>query len=377
MHCHVSSLILLVFASFADAQERFFPEATSGTGKVSYVNGFPVIELAGTPEEIGAQYGELVLKPAKPLTGRVDGYMKQIGWEKVFPTMVKLSGVVFVNIPPAQQKEMTAAVKIAGVEKNLVTALNLIPDLAKLGGCSTLVVEPKRSNTDGPLFGRNLDWPPFEGLPEYTVVIVFKPKGKQAFAAVTFPVLFGCLSGMNEAGLSLAINEITASKDKSVSRNLAGTPMMMLFRQILEECKTIDEAEAMLKKADRTTWFCLTLCDTKSSCVLEVTPKNIVRRSAVQDVTCCTNHFRTDGLSVTKKCPRYDTLKAIQAGGKKLGVPDVFAALGEVRQGNHTVQSMVFEPKALTVHVSKGTGTKSATEIPLTKIDLKPFFKNN
>ncbi len=368
---------LVVVVGVVDAQERFFPEAAAGKGKVAYVNGFPVIELAGTPEEIGAQYGELVLKPAKPLTGRVDGYMKQIGWEKVFPTMVKLSGVVFVNIPPDQQKEITAAVKIAGVEKNLLTALNMIPDLAKLGGCSTLVVEPKRSNTDGPLFGRNLDWPPFEGLPEYTVVIVFKPKGKQAFAAVTFPVLFGCLSGMNEAGLSLAINEITASKDKSVSHNLAGTPMMMLFRQILEECKTIDEAEAMLKKADRTTWFCLTLCDTKSSCVLEVTPKNVARRSAVRDVTCCTNHFRTDGLSVTKKCSRYDTLEAIQAGGKKLGVPEVFAALGDVHQENHTVQSLVFEPKALTVHVSKGTGTKSATEIPLTKIDLKPFFGKN
>lgn len=365
---------LIVFAGLGQAQDRLFSESKSGKGKVSYVGEIPVIELAGTPEEIGAQYGELVLKPAKPLLGRVDGYMKQIGWEKVFPTMVKFAGLVFVKFPDEQQKEMNAAIKVAGVDKNLMTALNAIPDLAKLGGCSTLAVEPKRSGTDGPLFGRNLDWPPFEGLPEYTTVIVFKPAGKQAFAAVTFPILFGCLSGMNEAGLSLAINEITASKDKSSVRNLAGTPMMMLFRKILEECKTINEAEALLTKADRTTWFCLTLCDTKSSCVLEVTPKSVVRRSAVNDVTCCTNHFRTDELSVTKKCPRYETLEAIQAGGKKLGVPDVYTALGDVCQKNHTVQSMVFEPKALTVHVSKGTGAKSATETPLTKIDLKPYF---
>ncbi|WP_020472221.1 C45 family autoproteolytic acyltransferase/hydolase [Zavarzinella formosa] len=377
MFARFAILGLILFAGFAAGQDKLYPEATSGKGKVSYVNGFLVIVLQGTPEEIGTQYGELVLKPAKPLIGRVDKYMVQIGWEKVFPTMVKLSGLVFINFPADQQKEVSTAAKIAGVDKNLLTALNAIPDLAKLGGCSTLVVEPNRSQTEGPLFGRNLDWPPFEGLPEFTSVIVFKPKGKQAFAAVTFPVLIGCLSGMNEAGLSLAINEITESKDKSTGRNITGTPMMMLFRRILEECKTIDEAEAILKKADRTTWFCLTLCDPKSSCVLEVTPKNVVRRSAIQDVCCCTNHFRTDELSLTKKCDRYPKLEAIQTGKQKLGVKEVFTALGEVHQDNHTVQSMIFEPKALTVHVSKGTGTKSATEIPLTKIDLKPFFQNN
>lgn len=366
-------LLLMTAASFA--QEKLYPEATSGAGKVEYVNGFPVITLEGTPDEIGTQYGELVLKPAKPLIGRVDTYMKQIGWEKAFPTMVKLAGLVFVNFPPDYQKELRTVSKTAGVEQNLLTALNAIPDLAKLGGCSTLVVEPKRSTTGGPLFGRNLDWPPFEGLPDFSTVIVFRPKGKQAFAAVTFPMLIGCLSGMNEAGLSLAINEIRESKDKSSARNIAGTPMMLLFRRILEECKTIDEAEALLKKADRTTYFCLTLCDQQSSCVLEVTTKNVVRRISSNDVCCCTNHFRTDELSVTTKCDRYPKLAAFQAKLQPMNVNDVYAALGQVHQGANTVQSMIFEPKTLTLHVAKGDAKKSATDFPLTKIELKEFFE--
>ena len=49
---------------------------------------------------------------------------------------------------------MTAACKTADVDNNLLTALNAIPDLAKMGGCSTLIVEPGRSSTGGPLFGR-------------------------------------------------------------------------------------------------------------------------------------------------------------------------------------------------------------------------------
>jgi isopenicillin-N N-acyltransferase like protein len=369
-----SILIGLLLVSPVLAADKRFPEAKAGKGELKYVNGIPVLTLEGTSEEIGTQFGELALKPAKkPLIGRVDSYMKQVGWEKAFPTMVKFAGLVYVMFPKDNQVELAAAAKVADVDRNLLTALNAIPDLAKMGGCSTLVVEPARSSTGGPLFGRILDWPPFEELPEYTLVAVFRPKDKHAFAAVTFPILLGVLSGMNDAGLSLAINEITASKDKSSERNMNGTPMLFLFRKILEECTTVDEAEKMLKAHARTTWFCLTVCDAKGGCVFEVTPRNVVRRHGVQDVCCCTNHFRTDELSVGKKCARYAKLETLQKADGKLGVSEVAKALDAANQGLATVQAMVFEPRDRVLHVSYGGG-QSATAKPLTKLDLGPIF---
>jgi isopenicillin-N N-acyltransferase-like protein len=358
----------------AGADERRLPEGKSGKGELKYVNGVPLLTLEGTPEEIGTQFGELALKPAKkPLIGRVDSYMKQIGWEKQFPTMLALTPIVFTTFPKHNQQELSTAAKVADVDRKLLTALNVIPDLAKLGGCSTLVVEPGRSTTGGPLFGRNLDWPPFEELPEYTLVAVFRPKEKHAFAAITLPVLLGALSGMNDAGLSLAVNEISASKDGSVSRNLSGTPMLFLFRKILEECTTVEEAEKVLKAHDRTTWFCLTVCDKKGGCVFEVTPKNVVRRTGDKEVCCCTNHFRTDDLRVNDKCRRYVKLEAVQKAGDKLGVDDVAKALDSVHQGPATIQSMVFEPAERVLHLSYGGG-KSATAKPLTKVELGVIF---
>src|SRR3954447_627549 len=306
-------LIALCFALPAFAADRRFPEAKSGKGELKYVNGLPVLTVEGTPEEIGAQFGELALKPAKkPLLGRVDSYMKQIGWGDQFPKMLKYSWLVYANFPKANQVELAAACKAADADKDLLTALNAIPDLAKMGGCSTLVVEPGRSSTGGPLFGRLLDCPPFEELPEHTLVMVCKPKDKHAFAAVTFPILLGAISGMNDAGLSLAINEIYGAKDGSKGQNLGGTPMLLLFRKILEECTTVEEAEKVLKAASRTTWFCLTVTDPKGGCVFEVTPRSVVRRDGIKDICCCTNHFRTDELSVTKKCGRYVKLEEVQ-----------------------------------------------------------------
>src|SRR5262245_63608603 len=107
---------------------------------------------------------------------------------------------------------------------------------------------------------------------------------------------------------------------------MSGTPMLFLFRKILEECTTLDEVEKVLKDHKRTTWFCLTVCDAKGGCVFEVTPRNVVRRTAEKDVCCCTNHFRTDELSVTKKCRRYANLEEMQKADGKLGVAEIGTA---------------------------------------------------
>jgi isopenicillin-N N-acyltransferase like protein len=369
------AIVLLVLALPAFAADKRFPEAKSGKGELKYVNGIPVLSVEGTPEEIGAQFGELALKPAKkPLLGRVDSYMKQIGWQEQFPKMLKFSFLVYAGFPKNNQIEMDTACKTAEVDKNLLTALNAIPDLAKLGGCSTLVVEPGRSSTGGPLFGRLLDWPPFEELPEHTLVIVFRPKDKHAFAAVTFPILLGAISGMNDAGLSLSINEITAAKDGSKGQNISGTPMLLLFRKILEECTTLDEAEKVLKAASRTTWFCLTVCDKTGGCVFEVTPRNVVRRNGIKDICCCTNHFRTDELCVSTKCDRYPKLEELQKADGKVGVGEIAKALHSVNQGAGTVHAMVFEPKERVLHLAHGEGGKSATTKSLTKLELGPMF---
>jgi isopenicillin-N N-acyltransferase like protein len=366
---------LVLFVLPAAAGDRRYPEAKSGAGELKYVNDIPVAVLAGSPEEIGKQYGELILKPAKePLVKRVDSYMAKVGWGEQFPTMLKYAGPLFTMFPEHNRTELLTAAKTADVDVRLLSALNLIPDLAKLGGCSTVVVEPARSSTGAPLFGRNLDWPPHEKLPEFTLVVVYKPTGKRAFASITFPVILGVLSGMNDAGLCLTINEITASKDGSKKQDLNGVPMMYLFRKILEECKTVAEAEKMLKANKRTTYFCLTACDKTGGCVFEVTPDNVVRRDGENAVCCCTNHFRTDLLSVTTKCGRYPKLEAVQKADGKLGVSEVYKALGTVHQGPATVQAMVFEPATRALHLSYGSDGKSATEKLLTKLESSDLF---
>jgi isopenicillin-N N-acyltransferase like protein len=150
-------------------------------------------------------------------------------------------------------------------------------------------------------------------------------------------------------------------------------PMLILFRKLLEDCTTIDEVEKALNKYKRTGYFCLTACDKKGGCVFEVTTKTVVVRRGVDDVCCCTNHFRTEELCVSDKCSRYDTLKKVQQNDQKLGVDDIKNELHKVNQGSYTVQAMVFEPSERILHLAYGGG-KSATEKKLTKLELGPIF---
>jgi hypothetical protein len=98
-------------------------------------------------------------------------------------------------------------------------------------------------------------------LDKYGLVTVHLPKGKHAFAAIGFPGFFGCVSGINDAGLALAVHEVYLSKDKAPMFNPKGVPYSMCVRRILEECTCLEEAEKLLRSTERTTLLSLAACD--------------------------------------------------------------------------------------------------------------------
>src|SRR4051794_4972732 len=87
-------LFLLVSPAILLAEDqRRYTEAKHGKGELRYVNGVPVLVVEGTPDEIGEQFGELAMKPAKkPLIDHLDSYMKKSGLEGAYPIMMRTAG---------------------------------------------------------------------------------------------------------------------------------------------------------------------------------------------------------------------------------------------------------------------------------------------
>ncbi|MBL8865504.1 MAG: hypothetical protein KF873_08345 [Gemmataceae bacterium] len=368
--------LLLAVVPAALAQAPTFPEATHKGGKLAHVAGLPVLTVQGAPEEIGEQFGVLAIKNAPGIDALLAQFLKDTKQEEAFEGIKVLSKQLKKNLPKDHLTEMDAAAKAAGREPDLLYFANTVYDLSSGMGCSTVIVEPGRSATGNTIFARNFDWMNSKGIDRHTLVVVWKPKGKKAFATITISPLSGCVSGMNEDGLAVTINEIhlKQSKDKP-SFNWKGTPTLALFRRVLEECSTVAEAEALLRKAERTSTSCMTACDAKGGAVFEITPKTIVARKAKNDVCCCTNHFCTDELGIGQKCDRLPKLEALQGTEEKLGIEDVFQSLHAVNAGKFTLQAMVFEPKARMLHLKLGDTVKSATVMKATTLDLGKLFK--
>jgi isopenicillin-N N-acyltransferase-like protein len=369
----ISVLLWGLAPTLGKAADPFrYPEATHGKGSLKYVNGIPVLTVEGTPEEIGEQIGVLATKHAAKLLTYPKEVLKVFHASLTWPLLVKEANAMVPNFPKDYLKEMDAELKATEGDRELLVVGNTMFDIKKLFGCSTLIVAPERSATKGPLFGRNLDFPTCGFLQDYSAVEIFKPKGKHAFAAIGFPGMVGVLSGINDAGLALAVLEVYSTADESARFDPTGTPYAMNFRRLLEECTTIEEAEKALRAMKRTTYLNLAVCDTKHGAILELTPKQVVVRSAENGVLPCTNHFRTKDLCTKKDCWRFKELCQCQ-DMKTIGIEQISKKLNEVNQGRLTLQTMIFEPADLKLHLAYGKCPSS--ELPLKELDLKPLLK--
>jgi hypothetical protein len=359
-------------------EEAFrYPAGKHGGGELKYVNDVPVLLVAGTPEEIGAQMGVLGLKPAAGAVSVFKDVLKQHKLDLLKPLLVQFGKAQLAKYPEAYRREFEAMVKHSGIDRDLLLIANSFNELRHLAGCSGLMLDAGRSATGSPLMGRNWDFPPVKGMHDYSLVIVYRPQGKRAFAVIGFPgaVAASCLSSaMNVDGLAIGGNSIDRSADGAPSVEWGKMPASVVARRILEECGDLAAAEKLLRENRPAERYAMVACDRTGGAVFEITPKNIVMRRGQEGVCVGTNHFISRELGVPMACPRMASLSTASRLDK-LSVAEVAKQMHAANQGPWTVQTMVFEPGPLRMHVAFGDGRRSATTLPLKEIDLRPLLQ--
>lgn len=374
-------VLLLAGAALVRGGEPFhYPTGRLGSSaEMRYINGLPVLTVAGSPEEIGAGVGALALKPSSRVLGYTRDLLKANDAEASWPLFVRSGEGMVRHFPADYRTEMNAIAKASGAGTDVLTISNTFFDLKSTFLCSALMVEPPRNATGGVLFGRNLDYPSLGYIHEYTLVTVYRPTGKHAFVSVGFPGLVGVVSGMNDAGLSVAVLEVYDAKKGEPHFDPKGVPYALCNRRLLEECTTIAEAKKLLESMPRTSLLNLAVADRTGTAVFEVTPRRVAMRSAENGVCTCTNHFCTEAvrpaepIDLFNSGTRLETLDRVRAGAARLGVEDLHKQLHAVNQGEETLQTMVFDPKNLRLYLAFGQRPSSAGA--LRELDLAPLFK--
>jgi predicted choloylglycine hydrolase len=271
---------------------------------------------------------------------------------------------------PEHREEILALADASGLDHRTALLANCFLDMSETVACST-VSFPASASPDGVArMGRNLDFPGLQILDSMSAVLIFHPAdGRYQFAAITWPGLAGVLSGMNEHGLVLCNMEVTRSP-----RLPSAMPYALLYRTVLERCRDVDEAVALLQNTPRQSANNLMLMDAAGKrAVIELTPEAVTVRHGADDAALIsTNHQRGQDTESPGRCERYDYLHATSAEEfGKIGVEQIEHMLAGAMQGKWSIQSMVFEPSNRVIYLA--TGTKAPTT-HFYRIDLKRRF---
>ncbi len=353
-----------------------YPEASSGKGWLRYYGEIPVFFLSGTPVEIGQQTAELARDVLPVLLDTPKRVIQQFGlnYDLLRPVATAAAMSMIGHSPARYREEMDSIARNVQADPSLLYVGNSLTELRRIGGCSAFLVTPDRTANGEMMFGRNFDFPTFGVLDRYSCVMIVRPEGKRPFVSVAVPGLTGVISGMNDAGLAVATLDVYAARDGSAMFDMNGAPLALTYRQLLEECATVDEARALLEKTPRTTWMNLACCDRTKAVIFEITPKTVGVRDPEGDILRCTNHFVLPSLTAGVKCERFRTFGRLMdfKAGEKFTLEEVHRAMHSVHQNELTFQTMIFEPASLKLHVAFGPGP--CTQKPLETIELRELF---
>jgi len=361
----ISAMLIWTMSCAAAPQSQWPLKArTEGPEPVFPV---PVIQLSGDGAAMGQKLGQQLGPSIKQMSKDYFGKFFQSDAERQMA--LQAAAGFEKQIAPEHLAEMRALARQCGVDEREILLANCFLDAVPMVACSTITLPAGASPDNVARFGRNLDFPGFGVAENGSVLLVFHPKDRYAFASVTWPGMIGVLSGMNEHGLTLCSMEVDRTQ-----RPVTGMPYMLLYRTLLERCKTVQDAVALLEKTPRQTANNLMLMDASGNrAVCEITPEKVVVRRAPEDqALVSTNHHRGTDLDKPGRCARFDYLhdSSKQRFGK-IDVDRLEAMLGKVAQGDMSIQSMVFEPSDRVIYLAVGA---NAPTHPYGKLDLKPLL---
>ena len=275
--------------------------------KKQKVGNITVVELEGTPYEIGYQNGALMKGEIRELLNEAYAQYLPRGSSKSHLIRVFLLWMikrVDPHIPLEYRQEMQGVADGAGMGYNDILLLNAFEeglntlhplvllklfDLAGLShGCSSVIVH-KGSKSDHLIVGQTVDFSITVGAGR-SVLYVIKSPHKKTLYTPSFPGFVLLVNGMNEDGLVLT------QRATPTGWGRVGTPISAIARKLLEESESLDSARDYLAKSQ---WFVprsLLIADFKSnvSSIFEILPGEGVEEIANEKgYSGAANHFKT------------------------------------------------------------------------------------
>ena len=229
--------------------------AANGKGLLCRYQNKNILFLEGTPEEIGTAHGQLRAKEIKGMSERImlvaAGYLVlKDDW--FFDRITEVMRRTKSFTPARFYSECDAMSAAAGVSAADGRQINFFPEIFH---CSGVAVRGNASVGGQVIHARVLDYMRDIGLQKYAQLTIMMPKGYHAWVNVSYAGFVGTVTAMNDQGL--AMGEMGGG---GVGK-WDGLPMSFMMRRVMEECSTVDEALALMRKVPLTCDYYYVLSD--------------------------------------------------------------------------------------------------------------------
>jgi isopenicillin-N N-acyltransferase-like protein len=341
---------------------------------------YPEFTVTGSPREMGRQFGdaarELIRGFAAVALERVNLTMRA---SKAQAENTAAKSLEFAEkYSPDSVDELRGMADATGLSLSDLMILQIRNQLQNEpeAGCTSLSLAAMSGR--GRLLAQNWDNDP--GLDPFTCVLTRKPTGKPAFMTVTQAGLIAYI-GFSDAGMGVCLNTLPAP-----SRPV-GVPHYFQVREIYE-AKSLDGAIHAVKRAHRAIPANIMLTSPEGPADLEVTIDTVhVLRPDEQGRVTHANHCRHPELTkinanfpeLIQSQPRQQRIDRLLAESSSATVDSLKAMLsnhedqprsicrhpnGDAGTGHwRTVFSVIIEPEARTMHLTRGTPCTQPYEV--------------
>lgn len=236
-------ICLLVFTTVVPAQQWTYPHPAS----LQILDGYQVLHLKGSPEELGRQHGTL----AGDLVRRVlnDVIIDDVAASESRRRELYEGAMVMERyLPEAYRRELRALAEAAGVDYEPLVALQLFGDVRRADSifCSSFAAFGPATKTGELVAGRNMDyWD--NGASSYgAVILVYYPDEGIPFITVSWAGIINGWTAMNAHGLIASNNTAYGRAD-----SLEGISTCFMNRKIVQFASTVEEGVRIIEQGPR------------------------------------------------------------------------------------------------------------------------------
>jgi len=225
----------------------------SKEGTVEVVDGLKIVNIYGTWEQMGSQYGHLLSNEICNIwEQKLSNGMNDSAWS--------IADSLYSQYPQRFKTFIEACAASSGLSLNQMKAVNAMEYIDWiLTNCSGIAVWGDMAAGEL-VYGRTYDAGAFHELAEDIVVTVFHPEdSRYSVATVGFAGEVYCVNGLNSAGLFLELNSGAPSAGFEQNFELTAGPVKLL--EMLLDAGTMEDVDMFMNNTRSSASFIIGVAD--------------------------------------------------------------------------------------------------------------------